>query len=62
MKNNKITVGLFVDTFYPMTDGVILVVDNYARHLTKYCNVIVFCPRFIGQEIDDSIFPYKVVK
>jgi len=62
MKKNKITVGLFVDTYYPMTDGVVLVVDNYAKRLTKFCNVIVFCPRFIGKEFDDSIFPYKVVR
>ena len=62
MKKNKITVGLFVDTYYPMTDGVILVVDNYAKRLSKFCNVIVFCPRFIGKEYDDSIFPYKIVR
>ena len=24
-------VGLFIDTWYPMVDGVIKVVDNYAR-------------------------------
>ncbi len=58
----KITVGLFVDAFYPLTDGVVLVVDNYAKRLTKFCNVIVFCPRYIGKECDDSIFPYKVVR
>ena len=62
MKNKKITVGLFVDTFYPMTDGVIVVVDNYAKRLAKFCNVIVFCPRFLGKEIDDSVFPYKIVR
>lgn len=60
--NNKITVGLFVDVFYPMTDGVVMVVDNYAKRLIKYANVIVFCPSYIGKEFDDSIFPYKVVR
>ena len=62
MKNKKITVGLFVDVFYPMTDGVVLVVDNYARRLVKYCNVIVFCPRYLGKDYDDSVFPYQVVR
>ena len=62
MKKEKITVGLFIDAFYPMTDGVVLVVDNYAKRLAKYCNVIVFCPRYIGKEYDDSVFPYKVVR
>ena len=37
-------VGLFIDTWYPMVDGVIKVVDNYARRLVKYCEVVVFCP------------------
>ena len=27
----KINIGLFCDAFYPMIDGVISVVDNYAR-------------------------------
>ncbi len=62
MNNKKITVGLFVDAFYPLTDGVVLVVDNYAKRLTKYCNVIVFCPRYIGKDYDDTVFPYKVVR
>ena len=62
MKNKKITVGMFVDAFFPMTDGVVMVVDNYAKRLVKYCNVIVFCPRYIGKDFDDSIFPYQVVR
>ncbi len=62
MSKSKITVGLFVDVFYPMTDGVVLVVDNYARRLAKFCNVIVFCPRYVGKEYDDTVFPYKIVR
>ena len=41
---NKINIGLFIDTFYPMIDGVIMVVDNYAKRLSKYANVYVFAP------------------
>ena len=58
---NKITIGLFIDTYYPMIDGVISVVDNYARNLMKYANVIVFCPK-IDKNYDDSIHPYKIVR
>lgn len=44
-----------------MIDGVIMVVDNYARHLAKMCNVTVFAP--VGrQPFDDSTLPYKVVR
>ena len=56
-------VGLFIDTWYPMVDGVIKVVDNYARRLVQYCDVVVFCPktRRAGQE-EDMKLPYKVVR
>ena len=59
---DKITIGIFVDTFFPMTDGVAMVVDNYARRLIKYANVIVFTPSYIGSDFDDSALPYKVVR
>ena len=58
----KITIGLFNDSFYPMTDGVIMVIDNYARRLCKIANVIVFVPGYLGKEYDDSKFPYEVVR
>ena len=58
----KITIGIFNDSFYPMADGVIMVVDNYARILSKYANVIVFVPKYFMQDYDDSILPYKVVR
>ena len=55
-------IGFFVDVFYPMIDGVIKVVDNYATLLAeKGEDVTVFCPN--GKEkFDDSKFPYKVVR
>ena len=59
---DKITVGLFIDTYYPMVDGVISVVDNYARRLGKYADVVVFAPKVSGKEFDDNKLPYKVVR
>lgn len=58
----KLTIGIFNDSFFPMTDGVCMVVDNYARRLVKYANVIVFVPNYFGSNFDDSVFPYKVVR
>jgi len=58
----KLTIGLFNDSFYPMADGVIMVVDNYARRLSEYANVIVFVPKYANKDYDDSVFPYKVVR
>lgn len=55
----KIKVGLFIDTFYPMIDGVINVVDNYAKRLNKFCDVVVIAP--IGRkEYDDSKLAYEI--
>ena len=62
MKNKRLNIGLFVDVFFPMTDGVVMVVDNYAKRLAEFCNVIVFAPRYIGDNYDDSRFNYKVVR
>lgn len=59
---NKVTIGLFIDTFFPMIDGVTMVVDNYAKRLTKYANVIVFAPEYPKAQYDDSKFLYKVVR
>lgn len=58
----KITIGLFNDSFFPMADGVLMVVDNYARRLSKFANVIVFVPKYLGKDFDDSTLPYKVVR
>lgn len=58
----KITIGLFIDTYFPMIDGVINVVDNYAKELSKRANVIVFAPEVKGKEFDDSKLKYKVVR
>lgn len=56
-------VGLFIDTWYPMVDGVIKVVDNYARRLVKYCDVVVFCPATRNyRKAEDDALPYKVVR
>lgn len=61
-ETNKITIGLLIDTFFPMIDGVTMVVDNYAKRLTKYANVIVFAPEYPKAQYDDSKFLYKVVR
>jgi len=57
----KIKIALFIDTFYPMIDGVVMAVDNYARNLSKFADVTVFTLK-ARKKFDDSIFPYKVVR
>lgn len=54
---------MFIDTWYPMVDGVIKVVDNYASRLVKYCDVTVFCPSVAGAvKADDESKPYRIVR
>ncbi len=61
MEEKRLKIGLFNDTFFPMVDGVVMVVDNYARRLSKFCDVVVFVPS--GRtDFDDSTLPYKVVR
>jgi len=60
--DNKITIGMFCDAFFPMIDGVVMVIDNYARRLSKFANVVVIVPEITGKKYDDSIFPYKVIR
>ncbi len=58
----KITVGMFCDSFFPFVDGVNMVIDNYAKRLLKYANVVVIVPEMPGQKHDDSVYPYKVIR
>ncbi len=57
----KLNIGLFLDTYYPMIDGVITVVDNYAKRLVKYANVTVFTIASKDKNYIDN-FPYKIVR
>lgn len=59
---DKLKIGLFIDTFFPMIDGVVMVVDNYARRLCKFADVTVFAPAIPNKSFDDSSLPYKVVR
>ncbi|MCK9574407.1 MAG: glycosyltransferase [Clostridia bacterium] len=57
---SSLTIGLFVDNFYPHIDGVVMVVDRYARHLTDLGHkVFVLAPKNNGY-IDN--FPYEVLR
>lgn len=59
-ENKKLKIGLFVDSFFPMVDGVVMVVDNYAKRLSKFCDVTVFTIKPKGK--CDKKFDYKVVQ
>jgi len=60
--DKKLKIGLFIDTYYPMIDGVVSVVDNYAKRLANKAEVTVFAPSIPGEDFDDSVFNYKVIR
>ncbi len=61
--NKKMKVGIFVDSFYPIIDGVSQVVNNYCQYLNKYddVDVTLVTPRYPDAEYDKyefKIYPY----
>lgn len=42
--HKRLSIGIFVDLFFPTIDGVAVVVDNYATRLSEFADVTVFAP------------------
>lgn len=40
--DTRLKIGFFIDTYFPMVDGVIMTVDNYAKRLSPVADVTVF--------------------
>lgn len=57
--DGKINIALFCDAFYPSIDGVVTVVNHYARILKDKANVFVVAPRRRGYK---DTFDYEVVR
>ncbi len=58
--SKRLKIALVIDTYFPMIDGVVMVVDNYAKRLQNYADVTVFCPAVDKSFKDDH--NYKVVR
>lgn len=58
--NGKKTIVYFIDSFFPLIDGVVAVLDNYARVMNKYYNVVVCAPKHngVGQKMDNYFVLY----
>lgn len=59
--NGKKTIAIFCDTFFPFVDGVINVMDNYAKRLQKEFNVVVCVPR-VKKEYIEKEYPVMLFK
>lgn len=59
----RFNVGIFIDTFYPMVDGVIQVVNNVATLLQEKCNITVFTIKPANKNKQDNReYNYNVVR
>ncbi len=61
--SKKMKVGIFVDSFYPIIDGVSQVVNNYCYYLNKYddVEVILVTPKYPNADYSKyefNIYPY----
>lgn len=56
----RLKIGFFVDTYLPMLDGVVMVVDNYAKHISRFADVTVFTTT-IDKSFKDN-HSYRVVR
>lgn len=62
MNNQKrLKIGIFMDSYYPAIDGVVLVIDNLAKELSKYNDVTVVVP-YTETMNTDKKREYEVVR
>ena len=59
MENKRLKIAFFVDSYYPIIDGVTQVVNNYASILAEKHDVTVFVPKTQDKTYKDN-FSYKV--
>ena len=59
--NGKKTIVYFIDSFFPLIDGVVAVLDNYARVMNKFYNIVVCAPKHngVGQKMDNYFVLYS---
>ena len=57
----KLKIGIFLDEWYPLIDGVIVVVENLIKELNKIADVTLVVPKMSDSD-DDSIYPFKVIR
>ena len=49
--NGKKTIAYMCDTYYPIVDGVIKVMENYAVKISEHYNVVMIVPKHKNKEI-----------
>lgn len=58
----KLKIGLFMDNYFPIYEGVTMTMHNYAMNFSKYADVTVVVPNIDKKKQDDSIYPYRIIR
>ncbi len=61
MNNYNVKSAQFIDTYFPIVDGVVQTVHNYATIMNERSYSCVVAPKGL-KEYDDSTFPYDVFR
>lgn len=57
----KLKIGIFLDTYYPAIDGVVLAVDHLAQALSKNHDVVLVVP-YTNTYKTDKNRPYRIIR
>ena len=57
----KIKVGMFMDSWYPDLNGVILVMENLIKNMSDHAEVTLVVPK-TGSEENDKNYPFKIIR
>lgn len=58
----KLKIGIFIDNYYPTIDGVVVVVDNYAKELSKIAEVVVIAPSYGYKNDKKNNSLYRIIR
>ena len=61
MESKNIRSAQFIDTYFPIVDGVVQTVNNYAAAMHAASYSCVVAPK-AADEYDDSVLPYDVLR
>ncbi|MBQ7240237.1 MAG: glycosyltransferase [Bacilli bacterium] len=59
--NKRLKIGIFMDSYYPAIDGVVLVIDNLCKELSKFNDVVLVVP-YTNTIDEDKNKPYKIIR
>lgn len=57
----RLKIGIFMDNYFPSVDGVVLVVENLAKQLSKYNDVTLVVP-YTKSASEDKNKPFKIYR